>query len=157
MTGTMLNNLLTAAPSLLAQAQKKSHTMVDRDKLEEISRLHNEGVKHDLPWELLLVGLGVMLVAIVAVSLRRWWHARQDDPSPLVLYSAIARKAGLGWADRFVLWRIAKRFDLPTPIALLLSRGTMRHYTAVYLSNRSGTARQKLADRFSRIEAELFG
>ena len=58
---------------------------------------------------------------------------------------------------RFVLWHLAQLYDLPTPITLLLSRGTLRHYAQLYTANRSGPSRQRLVDRFSRIEDELFG
>lgn len=151
----MINPLSTI--SILAQSQKSPGSLVDRAKLDEVSDAVNDGNLHDLPWELLLIGLGTTLICIVIVTLRRWWHARQDDPSPLVLYSAIARKAGLSLADRFTLWRIAKASDLPTPIALLLARGTLRHYTLAYTQRRSPQARQRIAERIARIEAELFG
>eukprot|EP00752_Nemacystus_decipiens_P013601 g12059.t1 len=78
------------------------------------------------------------------------------EVAPIVLYSAIARKAGLGWRDRFLLWRIARSCDLPTPITLLLSRGTLRHYSGIYLSSRTGTRANRLHQRLSHIEAGLF-
>ena len=143
---------------LLAQAtgedKQKRLTGVD---LEEISRLRNQGIGHELPWELLLIGLGTTILCIAAISIRRWWLRRMNDPSPLVLYSAIARKAGLSISDRFVLWRVSRFAELPTPIALLLSRGTLRHHTQRYASGKGGPTKQKLSQRFARIEAELFG
>jgi len=142
---------------LLAQSGTNGGTLVDPEKLTKVSEHVNDGIQHDLPWELLLVGLGATLIAIVVISLRRWWLARQKDPSPLVLYSAIARKAGLGWADRFMLWRIARAGELPTPIALLLARGTLRHYADAYARRRSSRARDRVIQRIARIEAELFG
>lgn len=142
--------------SLLAQAQDKQKKLASVD-LKEVSRQYNQGIKHDMPWDLLLVGLGATLVAIVVISLRRWWLARQDDPSPLVLYSAIARKAGLTWSDRLALWRIARARGLPTPIALLLARGTLRHHTQAFASGLGPSAAQRLKERIQRIEAALFG
>lgn len=139
----------------LAQNAKKPTVFVDRDKLSEISKYATDGIQHDLPWELLLVGLGTTLTAIAIISARRWWRKRHQDPSPIVLYSAIARKAGLGWRDRLLLWRIAKAFQLPTPIALLIAQGTLQHYSKRYLGNHS--SRPRLSQRLAQIESTLFG
>ena len=153
----MIHVAIQLASRLLAQTGTNTGTLVERDKLTEVSRHVNEGIEHDLPWELLLVGLGLILITIVGVSLRRWWLARQDDPSPLVLYSAIARKAGLSWSDRFVLWRIARASQLPSPIALLLARGALRHYANNFARRLTPRSAQRLQARLNRIEAELFG
>lgn len=149
--------MLQACTALLAQTGTNPGALVEREKLKEISRLHNEGFGHDLPWELLLVGLGTTLVVIVVISLRRRWQRREEDPSGLVLFSAIARKAGLTLSDRFVLWRIARVNQLDSPIGLMLARGTLRHYAVRYAARQSGAARERLRTRLKRIEAELFG
>lgn len=142
---------------MLAQSGTNTGVTKERAELQEISKVVNEGIAHDVPWELLLIGMGAMLVAIVLISLRRWWLRRQDDPSPLVLYSAIARKAGLNWSDRFTLWRIARACDLPTPITLLLARGALRHYARLFAQRLGPGAANKLSQRIKRIEDELFG
>lgn len=143
--------------SMLAQTGTNGGTLVEREKLKEVSKHINDGVQHDIPWELLLVGLGATLIGIVIVSIRRWWLRRQDDPSPMVLYSAIARKAGLGWSDRFMLWRIARASELPTPITLLLARGALRHYADGYSRERSAKTQQRIRHRVAQIESVLFG
>ncbi|MFK7790731.1 MAG: hypothetical protein AB8C95_14715 [Phycisphaeraceae bacterium] len=147
----------TLSNSLLAQSDSETKVLVDRDKLEAVSDHINGGLQHDMPWELLLVGIGAMLMTVVVVSVRRWWLSRHADPSPMVLFIAIARKAGLGWRDRYLLWRISRTFDLPTPIALMLARGTLRHYRALYLSNRAGCTHHRASQRLARIEMALFG
>ena len=153
-----MSHLFSTIVVTLAQAQRdpdKQQTLTTVNP-SDVSDTFNQGIRHDLPWELLLVGIGATITAIVTISLRRWWLSRHDEPSPIVLYSAIARKAGLGWRDRFLLWRIARACDLPTPITLLLSKGTLRHYSGIYLSNRSGTRANKLHQRLGKIEAGLF-
>lgn len=150
-----MRSALSSPAQLFAQADDKPGKLVGVD-LKDVSKHVNDGIQHDLPWELLLVGLGATLIAIVAITMRRWWLERQDDPSPLVLYSAIARKAGLGWADRFVLWRIARVTGLPTPIALLLSRGALRHYAKAYTRHRSPRSAERVQKRLADIEATLF-
>lgn len=157
MPTTLYNLAATLPAALLAQTGTNGGTLVEREKLKEVSKHINDGIKHDLPWELLLVGLGLTLVGITLISLHRWWKRRQDDPSALVLFSAIARKAGLGWSDRLTLWRVARANDLPSPIALLLARGALRHYADQYALAKPGRARQRLDRRVARIEAELFG
>ncbi|MBX2851949.1 MAG: hypothetical protein KTR15_09415 [Phycisphaeraceae bacterium] len=144
------------ANTILAQSDPKQKVLVDRGKLEEVSKSITDGVVHDMPWELLLVGIGATLMVIVVISIRRWWLSRHNDPTPTVLFIAIARKTGLGWRDRYLLWRIAKTFDLPTPIALMLSRGALRHYTDLYLSNRASGSR-RAGQRLAQIESALFG
>lgn len=141
---------------LLGQTEENPGKLVGVD-LEEVSKIYNDGARHDVPWELLLVGLGATLIVITVISARRWWLAREDDPSPLVLYSAIARKAGLTWADRFVLWRIARASELPTPITLLLARGALRHYSQIFAKRLGSQSADRLNVRIARIEAELFG
>jgi len=154
-----MHQLATSITTLLAQAQSepdKQSTMTTVTP-SDVSDQFNQGIQHDLPWELLLVGIGAVLMTIVAVSLRRWWRSRHSDPSPMVLFSAIARKAGLGWRDRYLLWRIARIFDLPSPITLMLSKGTLRHYSDLYLNNRSAGTHRRGGQRLSRIEDLLFG
>ncbi|MFN3168353.1 MAG: hypothetical protein ACE37H_14945 [Phycisphaeraceae bacterium] len=151
-----MNNAPIAIAGLLAQSQEKQKKLIGVE-LEDVSKHVNDGVQHDLPWELLLVGLGLTLIVIVAVSLRRWWRARQDDPSPLVVYSAVARKAGLGWGDRFLLWRIARAGDLPSPTALLLARGALRHHAKALMIRLGPRSAERVQVRLERIESELFG
>ncbi|MEM6256732.1 MAG: hypothetical protein AAGI37_00290 [Planctomycetota bacterium] len=142
---------------LLAQAEEQKPGKLIGVELDEVSKHVNDGIQHELPWELLLAGIGATLVTIVVISLRRWWHHRHTDPSPPVLFSAIARRAGLGWRDRYLLWRMARTFDLPTPIALMLARGSLRHYSQLYLSNRSAGSQRRSAQRLAAIEDALFG
>lgn len=113
--------------------------------------------RFDLPWSIVIVGLGAILAAIAAVSLYRWWQRRNDDPTPLVLFSAIARKAGLSWGERLLLWRIARNQKLETPIALLLARGTLRHHAAGFAHKLSPHGRQRLQHKIDRLCERLFG
>ena len=152
-------NLSSTLTLLLAQAagdQDKQTTMTTVAP-SDVSKAVNSGARYDMPWELLLVGIGATLMVIVVISIRRWWISRHNDPSPMVLFTAIARKTGLGWRDRYLLWRIAKTFDLPTPITLMLSRGALRHYTDLYLSRQSGSSYRRVGQQASRIESALFG
>ena len=151
-----MHTLAISAWILLAQSTGDKQSTMTTVSPSDISKARNEGAGYDLPWELLLIGIGATLLAIVVVSLRRWWLSRHADPSPMVLFSAIARKAGLGWRDRYLLWRISKTFDLPTPITLMLSKGTLRHYSDLYLNNHTAGGSRRNGARLSHIEAALF-
>ena len=150
------SNLITV---VLAQAREPENKQTKMTNVtpSDVSDQFNQGIQHDLPWELLIAGIGATLVTIAVISARRWWLARHKDPSPMVLFSAICRKAGLGWRDRYLLWKIARTFNLPTPIALMLARGTLRHYVSLYLSNRPGLSSRRISQRAAQIESALFG
>ena len=148
--------LHTVAQLMLAQSEDDPGKLV-KAELKEVSRLRNEGLSYDMPWELLLVGIGATLTVITVISLKRWWTNRHKDPTPSVLFSAIARKAGLNWRDRYLLWRIARAYDLPTPITLMLSRGTLRHYGDLYLNSHAATSQRRSGKRLAEIESALFG
>lgn len=146
--------MLDLAPlqlALLAQAKPKPLASPS-----EVSEHFNHG-RWDLPWELVVVGIGMVLASIAAISLFRWWQRRHDDPTPLMLFSAIARKAGLSWGERILLWRIARSEELPTPIALLLARGTLTHYATRFARKQSPRTRERVLSRVNQLKGRLFG
>lgn len=124
--------------------------------LKDISSGFRDG-RWEMPWQPLVIGLGCVLVVLVTVSARRWWVNRYDQPGPLVLYSALARKAGLGWSQRLLLWRIARHAGLSSPIALLLARGALKTYTREYTAKQGALAQQRIHRRVNDIQAHLFG
>lgn len=111
----------------------------------------------EMPWELLLIGLGSVLVVLVAISARRWWINRYVQPGPTVLFSALARKAGLGWSARLLLWRIARHAGLSSPIALLIARGSLTKHTQAYTAQLSKHGQQRIHRRVRAIQDHLFG
>lgn len=134
--------------SLLAQG-------AERADLKDISKGFNHA-RWDMPWELLVIGLGLVLVVLVAISATRWWRSRYDNPGPAVLFSAFARKAGLGWGDRLLLWRIARAGKLSSPIALLLARGALMHHSEAFRQRMSPRASKRIYLRVLRIQQHLF-
>ncbi|MFI4861390.1 MAG: hypothetical protein ACIAXF_12000 [Phycisphaerales bacterium JB063] len=125
-------------------------------KPSEISE-HFKHSRWDLPWELLVIGLGILLIVVTIISGVRWWQSRYTNPSALVLFSALARKAGLGWADRFLLWRIARSRGLSSPIALLIARGALEQHSQAYRAKLSGFTAARVGRRIDHIAAQLFG
>ncbi|MEM9414400.1 MAG: hypothetical protein AAGA29_02840 [Planctomycetota bacterium] len=120
----------------------------------------SDGFNHgrwDMPWELLVIGLGVVLIGVAIASAMRWWKERYTNPSALVLFSALARKAGLGWGDRILLWRISRSRGLSSPIALLLARGALEQHSKAYRKQLSGFTDTRVKRRIAHIQANLFG
>lgn len=154
-----VRNLFYRAAALLAliSAPRAYATALQTPEGREQISYHYINSRWDLPWDVVIVGLGAILAAIAAVSLYRWWQNRNDDPTPLVLFSAIARKAGLSWGERLLLWRIARRQKLDSPIALLLARGTLRHHANLFAQHLSPRGRDRLTYRIEKLSERLFG
>jgi len=142
--------------ALLCPTSARATALQTPEGREQIS-YHYVNSRWDLPWDVVIVGLGAILAAIAAVSLYRWWQRRNDDPTPLVLFSAIARKAGLSWGERLLLWRIARRQKLDSPIALLLARGTLRHHANLFAQHLSPRGKDQLTHRIEKLSERLFG
>jgi hypothetical protein len=111
----------------------------------------------ELPWEVLVIGLGAVLIVLVTISARRWWVNRYVQPGPNILFSALARKAGLGWSARLLLWRIARHAGLSSPIALLIARGALAKHTRAYTAQLGGHAQKRIHRRVQAIQDHLHG
>ncbi len=111
----------------------------------------------ELPWEILVIGLGAVLIVLVTISARRWWVNRYVQPGPNILFSALARKAGLGWSARLLLWRIARHAGLSSPIALLIARGALSKHTQAYTAQLGGHAQKRIHRRVQAIQDHLYG
>lgn len=115
------------------------------------------GTGGEVSWEWLLIGLGGVLVAMSLLSLRAWWRMRDQRPAPLLTFLQVCRLIDLPWADRWLLWRIARRQHLPSPLTLLLCPVTLRHHGRAYaetvgLANPAGRLR-----RVASLRRRLFG
>lgn len=68
--------------------------------------------------------LGVILIGLVVAAL--WqrmqdWRLEPERRRPMRLFRRLQRHLGLRWIDRWRLWRLAWRLELPHPAALLIS------------------------------------
>ena len=127
----------------------------DRASLREIREGFREA-RWEMPWQAMALVLGATLLVLAAISARRWWLHRYDQPGPAMLFSAIARKVGLSWTDRLLLWRIARHAELSSPIALLLARGALKTHAQAYYSRMRPHAKQRTARRIDAIHAILY-
>ena len=76
---------------------------------------------------------------------------------PVTLFARIGGQLGLGWRDRWLLWRIARRTGLASPLTLLLSGSTLDHHAASCAERMSTGRAQRLTHRAKAIRQSLFG
>lgn len=105
----------------------------------------------------LLIAAGAVLLLLSTLSIARWWKHRNEHARPLRVFSTVARMAGLGYADRWLLFRAARHQSLESPLTLLLSPGTFDHHVKAYLDTRPGWRRQAVRSRAQSIRECLFG
>jgi hypothetical protein len=108
----------------------------------------------DVQW--LFIAAGVVIVFVSGLSLHRWWKHRHSRPSPVWVFLAICHELKLGMADQWLLWRIARHQQLPTPLTLLLSRSTLGFHAQAYASSLSESRKARVLRRSTAIGRQLF-
>ncbi len=103
-----------------------------------------------------LVGAGLVLMVVAVLSFRHWWRTRHERPTPLLTFLSLAEKLGLTRGEQWLLIRVASRQKLSSPIALLLSAGTLQAHGRAYASRYSSSRSNKLVQRLHRIGDKLF-
>ena len=109
-----------------------------------------------LTWQALVVGL-VLLVLVLIIA--RGFRAirRSDEQSrPTGLFLQLAEALGLGWRERWLLWRIARQQHLPSAITLLLSRQTLLHQGEAYSQSVKPQRRERVLEKVSSIASVVF-
>jgi len=105
----------------------------------------------DTSW--LLIAVGALLLLISGLSIARWWKYRDGYSNPLLVFTRIAGIVGLGYRDQWLLFRVAHRASLASPLTLLLSPATFEYHVKAYLDRRrwglSGTRQRAKAIRSS--------
>lgn len=99
-----------------------------------------------LVWGMRLVG-AAMIAYIGYVAWRRF----EVRLSPLRAFVRVAGRMGLGWHDRWVLWRAAKVEGLASPLTLLVCAATLEHHaeSIIRRGEQVGGAAMKKARRLS--------
>ncbi|MEM9883679.1 MAG: hypothetical protein AAF800_12265 [Planctomycetota bacterium] len=80
-----------------------------------------------------LVIFGTLLTLLSVISLLGWLRQQRVRPHRLVVFNRVGRDLGLTLTDRWLLWRIARDAGLPTPLALLLTPGTLGRHARDHL------------------------
>lgn len=105
----------------------------------------------------LVIILAVVMAIFAFVSLRQWWRNRPKEPGSSVLFRRISRRVGLGWLDQWFLIQIARACHLPSPLTLMVARGTFLHYAHMYANEVAPWRKPMVTARSSRILARLYG
>lgn len=109
-----------------------------------------------IPLEWVMVGTGLVMVAISGLSIHHWWRHRHLRSSPLLIFNRVAGRCELGLSDQWLLWRIARHQSLPTPLTLMLARSTLGHHGRAFVKSRAPWRRAPLMGRLEQIRRTLF-
>ncbi|MEO1235166.1 MAG: hypothetical protein AAFX76_00100 [Planctomycetota bacterium] len=122
---------------------------VGRAAMRDGSRLRGEDA---------MIIVGGLLTLLSVISLVGFLRRQRLRPHALVLFNRVARRSGLTWADRWLLWRIGRGAGLPTPLTLMLCPGTLGFHARSGARRRMGKRRATLdLARAASIRRHLFG
>ena len=105
-----------------------------------------------------LIIIGGLITLLSLISLISWLRKQRIDAPAVLVFRRVAREAGLTRTDRQLLSRISRGQGLPTPLALMLSPGTLGHHARRHAR---GSRRKKRGvldlARAASIRRHLFG
>lgn len=137
---------------LLARAWEESARW---DMLPEISKSVRGGAPMSTAW-LLVVGAVLLVVLLLAWSLRSR-RERKTESTPARTFHRIAADLGVSLSDQWLLVRIARRRQLVSPLALLVSTGTLRHHARAYAAELSPARGRSVLEQAEALARWLEG
>ncbi len=99
---------------------------------------------------------GLLMLLLVVLSMRKLRDRAEASSAPMLVFRRVAEHAGVSLSDQWLLIRIARQQQLPTPLALLLSPGTLMHHGAAYAAGLSDRRRRVTLIRLDALRQELF-
>lgn len=99
-------------------------------------------------------GLLLLLVAAWGWQRHQRRHLRSD---PMLVFHQMATAAGLSLKQQWLLATIARRQSLPTPLTLMLSGATLKHYAQRYAESVGPRRRKTTTAGVAVITRVLFG
>ncbi len=138
---------------ILAQAEQGGSRLFSGDP-GEVGRNAMDGSHLDPNWVLPIAGAFAVVFSLLSLVKLVQTHRRQ--PHSLWVFLCLCRQVGLNWADRLLLYRIARATSLPSPIALMLSPGTLRKHTAAFSQSMGRTQAAAVKLRVASIRRHLF-
>lgn len=139
----------------LAQADPVNPPRQPRVNLREV-QYHFSGDSM-IPIEWIVVATGLVLLVIGAMSLYRWWKTRHLRSNPMLVYYQIGVGLDLSLSDLWLLYRIARREHLPTPLTLMMSPNTLHHHAERYVERMSPGRAEVITRHVARISRTVFG
>lgn len=109
------------------------------------------------PTRYFFMGASILLINMGLLWL--WKRARQQHlrSKPLRTFRCFASSMHLSLADQWLLFRIARRQALPTPLTLMLSDTTLHHYAHRYIQAIHPARRMAVLTHVTTISQQLFG
>lgn len=103
-------------------------------------------------WLLVAVAAAI-LISVVYRLVYRYTHR---TTRPVQVFIDAARHMGLDHAERKLLGAIAAYEQLPTPLTLMLSQGTLNHHLDNFSRHQKPEKRERTMTRIASIRQKLF-
>lgn len=146
----MIDDDTTDRREILRQANEKAEPV----NLGDVFRKHWHS--DDLvDTNLLLVAACILFGILLIMYSMRTFKQRKHSAHPLTTFNVIAAELKLSMSEKWLLVRIARQQDLPTPLALLLSPATLRHHALRFASDLGPAGKQKVLFRIREIRQRL--
>lgn len=105
-----------------------------------------------------VIGFAIaFLIAGLVLVLYRRHRDRHLRSKPMMTYHSIAEAVGIPWRDEVLLARIARAEKLPSPLTLMVSRGTLHHHAEHYAAALSPSRAARIRRRIDDLSRRLFG
>ena len=104
-----------------------------------------------------MVVLGLLLTLVSGVSIAAWLSRQRLQPHRLVVFDRLAREAGLTLRQRWLLVRIGRFCELPTPLTLMLCPGTLGRCARRYAEATRRRGRSRRLAECASMRRHLFG
>jgi len=106
---------------------------------------------------LLFAVLALFTLSLLAMWLFRRYQERHLRSRPMQTFNHLAAELGMTLADQWLLVRIARAENLPSPLTLLLSHATLHHHAHSYAQRLSPRRRARIRRTLHALTETLFG
>lgn len=127
----------------------------ERADLEAISQYVTSG-EMDWPWHWLLIGVGFLLALFSIMSLIRLHRSGAWQRQTLLLAYQVAQQIGLRLRDMWLLYRIARQQQLPSPLTLMFSADTLEHHARDFTRGHPPGRQKRIMRQVERIQRVIF-
>jgi len=105
-----------------------------------------------------LIGLVLLVFAAVGgVWGYRRWQMRDLHAPHMLIFREIASEFGLRLRDQWLMYRVASRGSLPSPLTLFMSADTYQHHVARFIATVSEARRNRVREQLAQIRKQLYG
>lgn len=152
----LFHGMLILAQSKPVDPSKAGAMPVESNRFEQVFEGW-QNTNEMFPVRNLVIILIIFFTIMIGLWIRQWYKNRPTDPTPSHLFRKMARELRLGLLDQWLLLRICREQQLPSPLTLLLSRTTLLHYARQYSQHLTPLRAPMAMARAQRIVDMLFG